>query len=167
MELRGIDPRYLSHAKRALYHLSYSPRYSIYGVTFQRRSGPTFHLAIIRYHVLQSGLSRPPAVRRSRDQVWGQVFPWCSGYHIRLTRGRPPVRSRAETALCTKQKATLVMSPQVNKVHTRKMNFIPVASCAVESKFYFSQHPRMTFDACCTAKLGSSYCNQYLHVSKR
>ena len=24
-------------------------------------------------------------------------FPWCSGYHIRLTRGRSPVRSRAET----------------------------------------------------------------------
>ena len=27
------------------------------------------------------------------------VFPWCSGYHIRLTRGRSPVRSRAETHL--------------------------------------------------------------------
>lgn len=25
------------------------------------------------------------------------MFPWCSGYHIRLTRGRSPVRSRAET----------------------------------------------------------------------
>ena len=25
------------------------------------------------------------------------LFPWCSGYHIRLTRGRSPVRSRAET----------------------------------------------------------------------
>ncbi|KAK9887067.1 hypothetical protein WA026_020002, partial [Henosepilachna vigintioctopunctata] len=24
-------------------------------------------------------------------------FPWCSGYHIRLTRGRSPVRPRAET----------------------------------------------------------------------
>ncbi len=24
-------------------------------------------------------------------------FPWCSGYHIRLTRGRSPVRTRAET----------------------------------------------------------------------
>lgn len=24
-------------------------------------------------------------------------FPWCSGYHIRLTRGRSPVRARAET----------------------------------------------------------------------
>jgi hypothetical protein len=28
-----------------------------------------------------------------------QAFPWCSGYHIRLTRGRSPVRSRAETFL--------------------------------------------------------------------
>ncbi len=27
------------------------------------------------------------------------LFPWCSGYHIRLTRGRSPVRSRAETDL--------------------------------------------------------------------
>ena len=26
-------------------------------------------------------------------------FPWCSGYHIRLTRGRSPVRSRAETSI--------------------------------------------------------------------
>ena len=26
-----------------------------------------------------------------------QLFPWCSGYHIRLTRGRSPVRSRAKT----------------------------------------------------------------------
>ena len=24
-------------------------------------------------------------------------FSWCSGYHIRLTRGRSPVRSRAKT----------------------------------------------------------------------
>ena len=26
-------------------------------------------------------------------------FSWCSGYHIRLTRGRSPVRSRAKTEL--------------------------------------------------------------------
>ena len=25
------------------------------------------------------------------------LFSWCSGYHIRLTRGRSPVRSRAKT----------------------------------------------------------------------
>ena len=25
------------------------------------------------------------------------AFSWCSGYHIRLTRGRSPVRSRAKT----------------------------------------------------------------------
>ena len=27
------------------------------------------------------------------------TFPWCSGYHIRLTRGRSPVRARAETII--------------------------------------------------------------------
>ena len=27
------------------------------------------------------------------------MFPWCSGYHVRLTRARSPVRSRAETSL--------------------------------------------------------------------
>ena len=27
------------------------------------------------------------------------MFPWCSGYHVRLTRGRSPVRARPET-LC-------------------------------------------------------------------
>ena len=26
------------------------------------------------------------------------MFPWCSGYHVRLTRARSPVRSRAETS---------------------------------------------------------------------
>ena len=26
-------------------------------------------------------------------------FSWCSGYHIRLTRGRSPVRSRAKTCV--------------------------------------------------------------------
>ena len=28
-------------------------------------------------------------------------FPWCSGYHVRLTRERSPVRNRAETEACS------------------------------------------------------------------
>ena len=27
---------------------------------------------------------------------WALVVQWCSGYHVRLTRGRSPVRARAE-----------------------------------------------------------------------
>ena len=32
-------------------------------------------------------------------QWCNQQFPWCSGYHIRLTRERSPVRARAETPM--------------------------------------------------------------------
>ena len=36
------------------------------------------------------------------------VVRWCSGYHVRLTRGRSPVRARVEPVLCNLYSPTLL-----------------------------------------------------------
>ena len=42
------------------------------------------------------------SINRNVFPTYSSKFPWCSGYHIRLTRERSPVRSWAETlVLCT------------------------------------------------------------------
>ena len=62
-------------------------------------------LAITTDPILLHITHRPPSMNICKSSVQElslccfpfNLFSWCSGYHIRLTRGRSPVRSRAKT----------------------------------------------------------------------
>ena len=50
-------------------------------------------------HRVDSSLSSTSHQLSHCVALLSRLFLWCSGYHVRLTRARSPVRSRAETVL--------------------------------------------------------------------
>ena len=67
--------------------------------SLETRKAAPLSFAPMRKQRRQKGVSTAHYHSLGQEQRFSvfTALPWCSGYHIRLTRGRSPVRSRAET----------------------------------------------------------------------